>query len=114
MNEIVLVLGMALVTFAVRYPVLELVGRLPLPERVFQALRYVPPAVLAAIIAPEVLMPGREALYLSPENARLVAGLVALAVGWRTKNLLLTIVAGMLSLWGWGWLLSAVGPGGLE
>ena len=55
MNETLLIVGMAGVTLAVRYPVLALVGRLPLPEPVFRALRFVPPAVLAAIIVPGVL-----------------------------------------------------------
>lgn len=111
MNEFLLVAGMALVTFAVRYPVMALVGRIPLPERVFEALRYVPPAVLAAIIVPEVVLPSGRPLFLSIENARLVAALVTVLVAWRTKNLLLTIVLGMLALWGWGWLLGALGAG---
>lgn len=94
MNEVLLVLGMALVTFAVRYPPLALVGRLELPERVIRALRYVPVAVLTAIIVPAVLMPQGE-LDLRLENAYLIAGLTAVLVSWRTKNLLLTIVIGM-------------------
>ncbi len=94
MNEALLVLGMALVTFAVRYPPLALVGRLQLPERVIRALRYVPVAVLTAIIVPAVLMPQGE-LDLRLENAYLIAGLTAVLVSWRMKNLLLTIVIGI-------------------
>ena len=94
MNEVLLILGMALVTFAVRYPPLALVGRLELPERVIRALRYVPVAVLTAIIVPAVLMPQGE-LDLRLENAYLIAALTAVVVSWRTKNLLLTIVIGM-------------------
>ncbi|MFO7323939.1 MAG: AzlD domain-containing protein [Chloroflexota bacterium] len=112
MNEFMLVLGMAVVTFAMRYPVMALVGRINLPDRVFQALRYVPPAVLSAIVVPELLLPDGERMLLAPENTRLVAGLVALLVAWKTKNLLLTIVLGMLSLWGWSWLLSALTTAG--
>jgi branched-subunit amino acid transport protein len=93
-HELILILGMAVVTFACRYPVLALVSRMPLPERVLRAMRYIPPAVLTAIIAPAVLMPqGRiEANY---HNGYLVAGIVAALIAWRGKNLLLTIVAGM-------------------
>lgn len=111
MNEVLLVVGMAVVTFLVRYPIMALVGRIPLPERVFDALRYVPPAVLAAIIVPEVVMPGGQPVFISLENARLVAAIVTALVAWRTKNLLLTIVLGMLALWGWGWLLGLLGMG---
>lgn len=94
MNEFLMILGMALVTFAVRYPVLVLVGKIPLPDRVFRALRYVPPAVLAAIIVPSVLMPSGS-IDVSPSNSYLVAGIISAIIAWRSKNLLLTIVLGM-------------------
>lgn len=109
MNEILLIAGMAAVTFLVRYPVMALVGRITLPQRVFDALRYVPPAVLAAIIVPAVLLPDGENVALSLENARLAAAVFTALVAWKTKNLLLTIVLGMLALWGYGWLLAALG-----
>ncbi len=87
---------MALVTFLVRYPVLVLVSKIPMPDRVFRALRYVPPAVLAAIIVPSLVMPDGKTLDLAPTNAYLVAGILAGLIAWRTKNLLLTIVIGMM------------------
>jgi branched-subunit amino acid transport protein len=94
MNEFLLIVGMAAVTFGVRYPVLVLVGKIPLPDRVFRALRYVPPAVLAAIIVPSVLMPTGE-IDVRPTNSYLIAGIISALIAWRTKNLLLTIVLGM-------------------
>jgi branched-subunit amino acid transport protein len=103
-NEFLLILGMGLVTFAIRYPVLALVGKIPLPERVFEALRYVPPAVLAAIIVPSLLMPDGSALAIHPQNTRLLAGLLAAGVAWKTRNLLLTIVLGMAALLALNWL----------
>ncbi|MGQ9909726.1 MAG: AzlD domain-containing protein [Candidatus Flexifilum sp.] len=104
-DEWLLILGMALVTFSVRYPVMVLVSRMPLPGRVFRALRYVPPAVLAAIIVPAVVRPTGE-FDLAPTNPALIGALTAVAVAWRTKNLLLTIVLGMLAFWGWRALLA--------
>ncbi len=97
MNEVLLVVGMALVTFLIRYPLLELVGKISLPDRLFKALRYVPPAVLAAIIVPSVIMPKGEIL-LTPANPFLVAGLISALVAWRSKNLLLTVIIGMITL----------------
>lgn len=99
--EILLVLGMTVVTFGVRYPVLALVSRMTLPPAVLNAMRYIPPAVLAAIIAPAMFMPDGRTLDLHPANAYLVAGLAAGAISWRTKNLLLTIVLGMAVFWLW-------------
>ncbi|MBL8146592.1 MAG: AzlD domain-containing protein [Anaerolineae bacterium] len=100
MNELLLVAGMAAVTLGIRYPVLVLVGKIPLPESVFRALRYVPPAVLTAIIVPAVLMPAGT-VDVSPTNAYLVAGIVSALVAWRTKSLLLTIIIGMAVMLIW-------------
>ncbi len=92
--EIALIAGMTAVTFGVRYATLAMVGRTPLPLTVERALKYVPVAVLTAIIVPATLMPTGD-IDVSFGNAYLVAGLVAVGVSWRTKNLLLTIITGM-------------------
>jgi branched-subunit amino acid transport protein len=42
-----------------------------------------------------MLLPADNRLDLSLSNAYLWAGLIAFAIAWRWKNLLLTIVAGM-------------------
>jgi branched-subunit amino acid transport protein len=107
MAELYLIGGMLLVTFAIRYSMFALAGRVEFPERLRQALHYVPPAVLTAIIVPAVLIPTGEGIRVSYTNPYLVGGLFALAVGWFSKNLLLTIVLGMLAFWGWQWLLAA-------
>jgi branched-subunit amino acid transport protein len=82
-------------TFLTRLSFVAAWGRFMPPPLLREALRYVPPAVLAAIVVPDVLMPGG-ALDLSPANPRLPAALVAALVAWRTRNALLTILAGAL------------------
>jgi branched-subunit amino acid transport protein len=100
------ILAMGAVTFAVRLSLIGAFGRRELPPFLQRALRYVPPAVLSAIIAPELLRPGGT-LNLSPLNPRLLAGVLAALVAWRTKNVVVTIAVGMAALW----LLQAVlGP----
>lgn len=94
MNEFWLILGMFAVTFGVRYGSLALVGRLTLSDNVVRALRYVPVAVLTAITVPYALF--REGvLVASYTNPYLVAGVVAVAVSYWSRNLLLTIVVGL-------------------
>ncbi|GAB4511699.1 MAG: hypothetical protein OHK0046_10140 [Anaerolineae bacterium] len=100
-NTWLMILGMMLVTFGVRYPVLALVGRLTLPEPVIRALRYVPVAVLTAIILPIMVAPENNTLDLSLNNAYLVAGVFAIVIAWWRKNLLLTIVLGMAVFLAW-------------
>jgi branched-subunit amino acid transport protein len=109
MNGFLLITGMALVTFAIRYPVLALLGRATLPEPVLRALRLVPPAVLTAIVVPAVLMPQGDRLDLGYDNAYLVAGIAAGLIAWRSRNLLLTIVLGMAIFLGWRSLLALGG-----
>jgi branched-subunit amino acid transport protein len=61
-------------------------------------LRYVPPAILGALIAPEIFAVGGAADF-SPGNPRLWAALIALLTAWQTRNVLATIAIGMLALW---------------
>jgi branched-subunit amino acid transport protein len=106
MNEFYLIAGMALVTFAIRYPVLAMSGRIKLSPQFLQVLRYVPPVVLTAIVVPAVLMPTGQTLEVSYTNARLVGAIAAIVIGIWRKNLLLTIVLGMLVFFVWQWLLT--------
>jgi branched-subunit amino acid transport protein len=103
-SEFLLVLGMALVTFGTRYPVLALLSRRELPEAFKRALGFIPPVVLTAIIVPAALAPEGE-VWVSLSNNALGAGLVATLVAWRTKNTLATIVVGMAVYWLWGRLV---------
>jgi branched-subunit amino acid transport protein len=84
-------------TFATRLSFILLLGNKEIPTVVTRALRLVPPAVLSAIIFPEVLRPGRQ-LDLSLGNERLLAGLLAALIAWRTRNIFLTIGVGMAAL----------------
>ncbi|MEM9803879.1 MAG: AzlD domain-containing protein [Cyanobacteria bacterium P01_D01_bin.56] len=93
-HEVILLGGMMLVTFGIRYPLLAMSDRIILPPRLLQALNYVPPAVLMAIVVPAVLVHD-DKLWIDFDNARLVGSLAALAIGLWRKNLLLTILVGM-------------------
>ncbi len=87
-----------ILTFGIRFSFIALSGAVQMPERLQRALQFVPVAALTAIIAPELLLP-HGTLDVSPSNARLLAGIVAIVVAWRTRNALLTIVLGMATLW---------------
>ncbi|MGE5141042.1 MAG: AzlD domain-containing protein [Rudaea sp.] len=93
-----LIAGMGLITYALRLSLIVLMDRVAVPPLVTQALRFVPPAVLSAIILPELFMPG-DRLLLAIVPLRLAAGLAAALVAWRTRNVLLTIGVGMAVLW---------------
>lgn len=90
-------LGMGLITLSLRSSFLLLPDRVQMPPLLRRALRFVPAAVLTAIYAPELLLQSG-AIHVSPDNARLLAGLVAIAVAWRMRRTFLTIFTGMVAL----------------
>lgn len=98
MNLWLVIIGMGIITYGIRLSMIVLLEKVEIPIRLKQALRFVPPAVLSAIIFPELLQPGGR-LDVSLGNERLLAGLLAMVVAWRTKNILWTIIVGMAALW---------------
>ena len=98
MNIWLIMISVGLLTFLTRLSFIALLERIELPDAFMRALRFVPIAVLSAIIAPE-LATYHEQLAISPNNPRLLAGLIATAVAYLTKNVVWTIIAGMAALW---------------
>lgn len=94
MNESTLLLGMFAVTFSVRYILFAAADKIRFPPWLSNALGFVPPVVLCAIIAPAVTMPQGE-LWLSWRNPWILASLVAIITALVRKDLLTTIVVGM-------------------
>jgi branched-subunit amino acid transport protein len=98
----VLLIG-GLITFSMRFSLIYLFGKFEIPETLKKALHYVPPAVLSAIIFPELFIQDGT-LNFQLTNIRLLAGLIAIVTAWFSKNTLLTILVGMVALFILGWL----------
>ena len=95
MMDVWLMIGVAgLVTYATRLSFIGAHGRVEMPDWFTRALTFVPVAVLSAIIFPELIVHDG-VLDWSPGNVRLIAGIAAAIVAWRTKNVWLTIGVGM-------------------
>jgi len=97
MNLWLVMLSGGLITFGMRFSLIYLFGRFHVPETMRRALHYVPPAVLSALIFPELFLRAG-VLTITPDNHRLMAGLVAVLVAWFSKNTLITILVGMIAL----------------
>lgn len=98
MNIWIVMIALGLLTFVTRLSFIALMERIRLPAILQRALRFVPIAVLCAIIAPELGF-YKENLSLSITNPRLLAGLVATMVAFRTKSVIWTIAIGMAVFW---------------
>ena len=85
------------ITLSHRAAFIMLGSRLRMPPVLRRSLVYVPPAVLAAIVAPALLVDSGVAV--GPVDARLLALVGAGIVAWRFRNLLITFVTGMVLLW---------------
>ena len=105
-QEFYLIGAMAIVTFLIRYPLLAFSSRIKLPSQLIEALEYLPPAILTAIVVPAILMPTGNKIILDYNNAKLIGAIAAILISWRTKNLLATIVGGMLTFSIWQWSLT--------
>jgi len=88
-----------IVTFLTRLSFIAVHGRVNLPAWFQRMLTFVPVAVLSAIALPEIVIQNG-AVQLSPLNPKLLAGILAVGVAWRTKNVWATIAVGMAALWG--------------
>lgn len=94
MENFLIFVGMALATYLTRYTMIAALGQ-EVPPLLRRWLRYVPPAVLAALVAPAALAPqGR--LEISTHAWAVLAGA---AVAWRTRSVLWTILGGMAAFW---------------
>lgn len=105
MNELFMILGMAIVTYLIRYVMFPLSGYIRFPEILERSLEFVPPAVLSAIIFPSVLMPQQGTVDFSLQNPYLIGAIGASLAGWFFKNILTTIVTGMVLFFFYKWLV---------
>jgi branched-subunit amino acid transport protein len=95
MNEWLLIVLMALVTFLPRYLPFALAGRVKLPAALERGLDFVPVAVLTAIIAQTTLIRGGE-LDLTIGNLHAIAAAAAFITALVTRHLFLTIAVGLV------------------
>lgn len=99
-----LVAAVTLVTYGLRASFILGTDRLGgLPPALERVTPFVPPVVLAALVAPDLFLSGG-AVALGPGNDRLVAGLLAFAVARYTENMLATVGVGMAALWLLAWV----------
>ena len=97
MNIWLVMLAGGALTFLTRLSFIFLLSKTETSPILRRALTYVPPAVLSAIIFPELFL-GDGGLNITLGNERLLAGIAAALVAWRTRNALAAILAGMVVL----------------
>jgi branched-subunit amino acid transport protein len=103
MKTWLIILAVSVITFLLRASFVVFADPHRFPHAFRQALTFVPPAVLAAIVAPGLLI--RDGvLDFTLSNERLFAGLVAIVATIFVRNAMAAIAAGMSTLWLLQWL----------
>lgn len=97
-TEIILIIaGMAMVTFATRFSCIALFRQTGMPSWLEPWLRHIPTSVLTALIVPALLLPKGQ-LDISLNNHYLLAGLVAAIVAYKSRNIVATLILGMAAM----------------
>ena len=99
-----LMIATGIFTFATRFIMLSGIFGKKLPVWLIEALRFVPIAVLTAIIIPAVLIDPANKHIAVTDNPRLLAAFIAIAVALITRQIITTIGAGLATLWALQWL----------
>ena len=92
---LLIILGCALVTFIPRVLPLMVLSQMELPKWVIRWLKNVPVAVMAALLAQELLLSDNQ-FSLSANFLKILAAIPAFVVAFLTKSLLGTVMAGLV------------------
>lgn len=91
--------ALGLGTYAFRLSFIQLTTWIDsLPPQIEETVTFIPPAVLAALILPELFLleEAVAGLVLTP---RAFAGILGFVVAWYTRSMIATIGVGMIALW---------------
>jgi branched chain amino acid efflux pump len=100
----IVIAGMAVGSFALRFVFIGLVGNRDLPPWILRHLRYTAVAILPALVAPLTIWPaGTGGL---PDLPRALAAAMTIGVGIWSRNVLAAIFSGAATLYGLLWLLA--------
>ena len=94
METWLVILGMALITYILRYLPMASLGHVRLPDWFVTWLELIPVAVLAAMLGPTLITPQGKPDF-SVSNVHLWAAIPTALVAWRTRSVTSTIIVGM-------------------
>lgn len=90
------VLGMAVLNYAVRFPPIAIVSRIDLPAPIMRWLSFIPISVMGALVSLEVFRPGGE--FTPPLTSPYVWGAIPAALVYaKTRSFLGATLAGVVA-----------------
>tara|TARA_B100000886_G_scaffold148119_1_gene100689 strand:+ start:197 stop:511 length:315 start_codon:yes stop_codon:yes gene_type:complete len=98
MIEWSLIIYCGLVTFLSRYLMIAILKKEMFTDRIREVLSFVPSAVFPAIIFPAIFI-NDYGSYIEMNDPKIFGAIVAILVGYFSKNVIATIFSGLLSYW---------------
>ena len=87
-----------IITYLTRFSMIFLLKEDILSNKTKKILPYVPSAIFPAIIFPPIFLDNSGSLDLE-NNPKILAAVIAIFVGYSSKNIIATIFAGLISYW---------------
>ena len=87
-----------IITYFTRFSMVFLLKEDILNNKIKEILSYVPSAIFPAIIFPPIFLDSDGFLNLE-SNPKILAAIFAIIIGYFTKNIIVTIFAGLTSYW---------------
>ena len=92
------VIAAGILTYLTRTTMVTLVNKNILSSKIKQILGYVPAAVFPAIIFPGIFL-NDTGFFISLDDPKIIAATLAIIIGYFTKNVIATILSGLISYW---------------
>ena len=98
MSDWALFIYCGLITFFTRFSMIALLKKEMFNDRIREVLSYVPSAIFPAIIFPAIFLDNAGSIEIE-NNPKILAAIIAMAVGIFTRNIIATIFSGLASYW---------------
>ena len=98
MSNLALIIYCGLITFLTRFSMIALLKKEMFNDRIREVLSYVPSAIFPAIIFPAIFLDNAGSIEIE-NNPKILAAIIAMLVGVLSRNIILTILLGLLSYW---------------
>ena len=87
-----------ILTYFTRMTMIALINRDMLGDKIKAVLEYVPSAVFPAIIFPGIFI-NDYGTFIEVNDPKIFAAIIAIVVGYFSKNVIATILSGLISYW---------------
>ena len=98
MSDWALIAYCGLVTFLTRFSMIAILKKEMFNKEIREVLSYVPSAIFPAIIFPAIFLDNSGSMQIE-DNPKIIAAIIAMLVGVLSKNIIGTILSGLLSYW---------------